>query len=193
MRGSVIKRSKTSWSLVFRDANGKQKWVKFTPPRGQSTREAQKAAEAELAKPLHQVNSGGYVDASKTTLVEYLRDWHQKSVAPHRRPETARIYPSMIDRHVAKAPIAAVPLQKLRASDLEAFYATVKLAPSSVTVLPAARAPTRSPPRDADASTAGPVWRGSHQSPAYALQTWSTRAQKTLEVAASRQETGELR
>jgi integrase len=135
MRGSIIKRSKTSWALVFRDANNKQKWVKFTPPRDLSTRDAYKVAEAELAKLLHQVNSGTYVDPSKTTLVEYLRSWHKVNVVPHRRPETARIYASMIENQVAKAPIGAMPLQKVRTSDLERLYATVTLAPRSVTVL----------------------------------------------------------
>jgi integrase len=41
----------------------------------------------------------------------------------------------MIEQHVATAPIASMPLQKVRASGLERLYSTVKLAPSSVTVL----------------------------------------------------------
>jgi integrase len=75
------------------------------------------------------------VDPTRTTLIEYLRDWHEKKVQPLRRPETARVYLSVIDTHVAKARIASVPLQKVRAADLEAFYATLKLAPSTVTVV----------------------------------------------------------
>lgn len=114
MRGSIIKRSKRSWALVVdqgRDASGKrkQKWVTFEIAPGTPAREAQKQAEAKLAELLDQANKGTFIDASKTTLVEYLRD--------------------------AKAPVATVPLQKVRASDLEAFYATVKLAPSSVNIL----------------------------------------------------------
>lgn len=139
MRGSIVKRSKTSWSLVIdqgRDASGrrKQKWVRFEVPRNVPAREAHKQAEAKLAELLHQVSIGTFVDASRTTLVEYLRDWHGKAVAPLKRPETARVYLSMIERHIATAPIGTVPLQKLRASDLEAFYATLKLSPASVTV-----------------------------------------------------------
>jgi integrase len=140
MRGSIVKRSKTSWALVVdqgRDATGKrrQKWVKFEVPRGVSQRDAQKQAESKLAELLHQIDKGTYVDASKTTLIEYLRSWHSKNVAPHRRPETTRIYLSMIDRHVATAPIATLPLQKVSTSDLERLYASVKLSPRSVTVL----------------------------------------------------------
>ena len=77
-------------------------------------------AWAKLAELLHQMDKGTYVDASKITLVEYLRSWHEKNVVPHRRPETARIYLSMIEKHIAKAFIANSPLQKVRTSDLEA-------------------------------------------------------------------------
>jgi hypothetical protein len=52
------------------------------------------------------MNKGTYIDASKTTLVEYLRTWRQKNVAPHRRPETSRVYLSIIEKDIAPAPIA---------------------------------------------------------------------------------------
>jgi integrase len=142
MRGSIIKRSKTSWSLVIdqgRDPNTKkrkQKWISWPVPRGKSQREAMKLAEAKLAELLHQVDKGTYVDASKVTLIEYLRDWHSKAVLPLKRSETARVYLSMIDKHIAKHSIATLPLQKIRPSHLEQLYAeTTKLGPSSLTVL----------------------------------------------------------
>lgn len=135
MRGSIIKRSKTSWSLVVdqeRDATGKrkQKWVTFVP-RGVSQRDAMKAAEAQLATLLHSLSAGVYVDASTTTFVDYLRNGHSKVVVPTRQPETARSYRSFIDTHIAPAAIGAVPLAKLRTSDIEALYASVTLAPAS--------------------------------------------------------------
>jgi integrase len=81
------------------------------------------------------MDKGTFVDPTKTTFVEYLRKWHEHNVVPHRRPETARVYQSMIEKHVAASPVGAMPLQKVRASDLEHLYATVTLAPRSVTVL----------------------------------------------------------
>jgi integrase len=141
MRGSIVKRSKTSWALVVdqgRDpTTGKrrQKWVTFEVPRGVGQREATKQAEAKLAELLHQIDKGSYVDATRLTLVDHLRDWHAKSVAPLKRPETTRVYLSMIEKHIAKSTIATVPIQKLRASDLEAFYATLTLSASTVTVI----------------------------------------------------------
>ena len=136
-----MKRSKTSWALVVdqgRDPTSgrrRQKWVKFTVPPNVSQREATKQAEAKLAELLHQFDKGTFVDASRLTLLEYLRSWHEKNVVPHRRPETARLYLQMINGHIAKASIATMPLQKVRTSDLEKFYATLKLSASSVTVL----------------------------------------------------------
>lgn len=141
MRGSIIKRSRWSWSLVVdhgRDATTgrrKQKWVRFEVPRDVSAREAHKQAEAKLAELLHQMDKGTYIAAKKTTLIDFLRDWHGKAVVPLKRPETARIYSTMIEGHVAKASIATTLLQKVRPLDLEAFYAAVDLAPSSVDVL----------------------------------------------------------
>lgn len=139
MRGSIVKRSRWSWSLVVdkgRDANGKrkQKWVRFEVPRNLSARDAHKQAEAKLAELLHQIDKGTYIDATKVTLIEHLRDWHTKVISSV-RPQTARIYLSMIDQHIAKAPIGTMPLQKVRASDIEAFYASRKLSPASIGVL----------------------------------------------------------
>lgn len=141
MRGHIAKRSKWSWALVVdqgRDPTTKkrkQKWVKFEVPRDKTHAEAKKLAEAALAKLLHQMGEGTYVDSSKVTLLEWLRQWHEKNVAPHRRPETVRIYKSMIDLHIAKAGIANMPLQKVKALDLEAFYADLKMSASSVNVI----------------------------------------------------------
>jgi len=139
MRGAIIKRSRKSWSLVVdqsRDERGRrrQKWVKFPVPRNVSQRDAHKQAEAKLAELLHQIDKGTFVDPSRTTLTDYMRDWHAKKVMPNRRPETCRVYRSMIEGHVAKSAVGALPLQKVRATDLEAFYAGLDLSAASAAV-----------------------------------------------------------
>jgi integrase len=149
MRGTTIKRSKTSFALVldYGRVAGKRKvkWHSFKPTEPHTSKctadacsgkcRAQQQAADKLAELKTQLAAGTFVDASKTTLVEYLRDWHKKVVVKLRRPETARVYSSMIEKHVAASPVGGVPLQKVRASDLEEFYASVKLAPASVNVL----------------------------------------------------------
>lgn len=137
MRGSIIRRGPKRFALVFDAGHAldpktgqlkrRQKWVTF--------RGTLKQAEAKLAGLVDAAGNGNFIEPSKLTLVAYLRDWHGKAVVPYRRPETARIYQSMIETHVAPSAIAHVPLQKLRTTDLEAFYAGVKLKASSCGVL----------------------------------------------------------
>jgi integrase len=140
MRGSIVERSETSWSLVIdqgRNQEGKrvQKWIRFDLAPNLSTRENRKRAHAKLAELLDSSNKGTLIDPSRLTLIDWLRSWHEKNVVPHRRPETSRVYRSMIDKHVAPYPIAAMLVQKVRTSDLEKLYASVKLKPASITVL----------------------------------------------------------
>ena len=76
-----------------------------------------------------------YFDASKMTLVASLRDWVEKAVKPPmRRPETYRVYTSIIENHIAKSPIANLLIQKVRGTDLERYYATLTASPRTVTV-----------------------------------------------------------
>jgi integrase len=136
MRGTVINRGKNSWSLVFdlgyetNPTTGvkkrKQKWVSFHGTK--------KEAEAALNERVKSVNGNTYVEPSKLTTIDYLRDWVEKIVKPTRRPETYRVYKSVIDTHVASSPIALMPLQRLRGSDLEGYYATLTLKATSVRV-----------------------------------------------------------
>ena len=137
MRGSIRKRYTGTWSLILdlgrekdpttNRSKRKQKWITF--------RGSKKQAEKKLTELLRSTDTGTFIEPSTTTLLDYVRAWHEKSVVPLRRPETVRTYKTLIDHHLAKAPIGALPLQKVRTSDLEAFYSTVKLAPSSLNVL----------------------------------------------------------
>jgi len=129
MRGSIVKRSKTSWALVVdigRDQHGRrrQRWHRFDVDPTKTAKENRQLAQQKLTELLHLRNTNRYVDASKVTLAQYLKEWHSK-ITPLRDPETARVYGSMIT-HVAAAPIGAKLLQKIASLDLENFYATVK-------------------------------------------------------------------
>ena len=174
MRGSIVKRSRTSWALVVDlgretdpttgKSKRKKKWVRFEVPRDKTAREAHKLAEAALAKLLTDMGAGVYVDAGRITLVEWLRTWHAKNVVPHRRPETARVYAQMI-KHIATAPLGNMLLQKVQTSDLEAFYGSLKLSPASINVMHAVL--TRALRKAAKekkiiANPAVPMWKTGH-------------------------------
>ncbi len=135
----IFKRHARSFSIVIdlgRDPTTnrrRQKWVAFKPEPGVSTREAMKQAKAKRAELLKQFGDGTYIEASKATLASYLRDWVEKAVKPPlRRPKTYDIYKAMIDHHIAPATIGALPLQHVKALDLERFYADLDLGPGSV-------------------------------------------------------------
>jgi integrase len=138
MRGSLVHRGKNRWAVVLDlgfvvdPVTGKkrrrQKWISVKGNRDQADK---KLTELVAAK-----DGGTFVEPSKVTLLEYLRTWLDRSVKPPmRRPETYRVYRSFIEGHIAKASIATVPLQQLRGSDVERFYADLTLAASSITVL----------------------------------------------------------
>lgn len=94
----------------------KQKWVTF--------RGTQKQAEAKLTDLVGKVNRREFVEPVKTTLVEYLRYWLERSIKPSRRPATYRLYRIIVEHHIATSTIAHIPLQQIRESDLEAYHAT---------------------------------------------------------------------
>ena len=73
MRGSIIQRSKGSWTIIInlgRDpATGKRKqqWV--------TVRGTKKAAEQKLADLLNELDTGSYVKPDKVTLGEFIDRW----------------------------------------------------------------------------------------------------------------------
>jgi integrase len=146
MRGSICQRYKKgkqgTWTLIFDlgretvtdPATGqpkhkrRQKWVTF--------RGTKKQAESRLAELLGKANGGTFVEPSKLTLLDWLRDWLDKNVKPPlRRPETYRGYTSLVETHIASSPLALLPLQRLRAVDLERLYADLDLSPGTIGVL----------------------------------------------------------
>ncbi len=72
MNGHIRRRGKTSWAIVLdlgHDASGKrrQKWHTVSGTK--------KDAERELARLLHEMNTGAYVAPSKLTVGAYLERW----------------------------------------------------------------------------------------------------------------------
>jgi integrase len=136
--GSLRQRYPGSWSLILDlgyetdPATGKrrrkQKWITHHC-------ETRKEAQTKLREILHGLDSNTFVEPSKTTLIDWMRAWVEKSVKPPmRRPATYRLYKSIIETHMAKSRIALVPLQRLSGSDLERYLADLTGAAGSVAV-----------------------------------------------------------
>lgn len=127
MRGSLKKRYKGSWSIILElgyepdpkepgKLRRKQKWVTVHGTR--------KQAETKLTELLGDVDKDRFVEPSKMTLGPWLREWVEAIVKPQARPATYTRYKGIIENHLCEASIASIPLQKLRPSHLEAYYAT---------------------------------------------------------------------
>jgi integrase len=138
MRGSLRQRYEGSWSIILElgrtvdPATGKtkrvQKWISF--------RGSRRKAEKKLTELLGAVDGGTFVEPSRVTLIDWLRKWVEASAQTSDwRPSTVRVYKSVIETHVAASDIALVPLQRLRALDLERFLASLPLAAATLAVV----------------------------------------------------------
>ncbi len=111
------------WVARWRDPGGRQRARSFRR-RGD--------AERHLTAVTADLHRGVYVDpaAGKVTVAEVARAW--AAARPHRRSTAAGVR-TTISRHIAGAPIGAVPVAKLRPSDCQAWATglTKSLAPST--------------------------------------------------------------
>ena len=92
-----------------------------------------KQAEDRLTDLLKAANDGTYVDATKITLGEWLTEWFTASQARF-RPSTRLRFEGIITKSLRPAPMARIPLQKLRPTHLEQYYATATVSQSTLTL-----------------------------------------------------------
>ncbi len=105
----------------------KQKWITF--------RGTKKQAGERLTEWVRSANRGEFVEPSKMTLGVWLTDWLDKAVKPPlRRPATYARYKGIVENHILKSALASIPLQKLRGSDIERYYADSHAAPATLAV-----------------------------------------------------------
>ena len=134
MKGSIVKRGE-SYSIVLdlyepHPETGrmvrKQKWIAAGPRR--------KAAEQKLAALVNDAHNGQLIEPSKVTFSQWLGTWIDNlATAGKVRPASIARYRGIVAR-AQQAPEAAIPLQLLRPSHLEAYYARLlkDLSPATV-------------------------------------------------------------
>ncbi|MCK4788854.1 MAG: site-specific integrase, partial [Desulfobacteraceae bacterium] len=119
MRGHIVKRGKSSYSIVIslgKDiTTGKYKY------QWETVKGTKKEAEKRLAELLHQIDTGTYMKPAKTTLAEFLQRWLKDYVWPNLAPRTAEGYDSIIRQHLIPG-IGAIPLIKLNPEQLQRYY-----------------------------------------------------------------------
>ena len=118
MKGHIRKRGKSSWAVVLylgRDATGKErhKW--------HSVRGTRRDAQRELARLLHETNTGSYVEPARMTVSEFLDRWLTDYAKPKVSPKTYERYQEMIDGHIRPA-LGSYLLPKLSPLHIQGFY-----------------------------------------------------------------------
>lgn len=118
MRGSVKKRG-NSYSVVF-DIGRDPKTGKRIQRRisGIATK---KAAEAELAKVIAEVERGTYIDPAKATVAEWLREWLKNHCSKGLSPSTVRGYRMIVETLLIPA-LGSVLLCKLLPVHIQSYY-----------------------------------------------------------------------
>jgi integrase len=123
VRGHIRRRGKNSFELKFdvaREGGGRR--IAYRSFKG-----THREAQAELTRLLGQVQGGSYVEPSKLTVLEHVRNrvalWHANGSISAR---TAQGYQEAATNRIAPFPIASRPLQKLSSSDIEAWHVTLR-------------------------------------------------------------------
>ena len=119
MRGHVRKRG-SSWSLVVDVGRDPE-----TGKRRQTWRSGfrtRREAERGLTELLGRLEGGAYVEASRETVADFLREWLAAIEVCGLRPNTLSTYRMLIEKHLIPR-LGSIPLQKLSALHLNAAYA----------------------------------------------------------------------
>ena len=121
MKGHLTRRGERSWRLKYdlpRARPGERQ------QRSVTLRGTRKEAQAEAAKILASVAGGTHVDPSGETVASFverwLRDWADANISH----KTFTRYEQLLRKHLC-AHVGSIPLQKLRAADLQAIYAAM--------------------------------------------------------------------
>jgi hypothetical protein len=121
MKGSLTRRGPRSWRLKYdlpraRPGERERRYITLHGTKAQ--------AQAEAAKVLAGLATGAHVDPSVETVAAFvarwLKDWADSNVSN----KTFTRYEQLLRKHLC-ARIGAMPIQKLRAADLQAIYAAM--------------------------------------------------------------------
>lgn len=118
MRGSIQRRGKGSWRLVFdldRDINGKRR-QKVVTYRG-----TKQDAERELSRLLGELENGGFAEPHNINLSAYLDRWLDSHAADGTAPKTMERYRDICDNHI-KPVLGSRKLAKLGPMHVQSAY-----------------------------------------------------------------------
>jgi integrase len=120
MRGHLTRRGKRSWRLKYDLSNaGGGRAIRYQTLHGTKAQ-----AQAEAAKILASVANGTHVDPSCETVAEFVERWLRGWADDNVSNKTWTRYAQLLRNYLA-ARVGRMPLQRLRAADLQAIYAAM--------------------------------------------------------------------
>jgi len=115
--GSIYRRGDGRWSgaLSYVDRSGvRKRHVEYGP--------TQKDVRDKLRAARDRLDGGAPVRDAKVTLAVYVEQWIATTLAASdRKGSTKQLYAGLARTHLCPAPLGALPLDRLRASDVEAL------------------------------------------------------------------------
>lgn len=118
MAGQLIQRGERTWLVrvyTGRDANGKRRYV------GKTIHGTKKDAQRFLRKRLTEIDVGEFVEPSRRTVAEYLREWLETSAKARVRERTLENYASHVERYFLPA-FGGKRLDQLRRGGIQRVY-----------------------------------------------------------------------
>lgn len=115
MKGTIIRRGKSSWRLKFdigHDASGNRQ-IRYLTVRGK-----RQDAERELSKQLNSFHQGTSVEPSKITVADYMRGHLDRLIVS---PKTLERYRELTEQQIIPH-LGAFVLQKLRPAHVEEWH-----------------------------------------------------------------------
>lgn len=115
--GSIYERSDGRWAgaITYTDKTGATK-------RHTAYGRTQREVRAKLKDARQRLDAGAPVRDAKTTLADYVDHWTKTTLAASDRKESTKVlYAGLAKTHLKPAPLGTTPLDRLRASDVEAF------------------------------------------------------------------------
>jgi hypothetical protein len=124
MKGHIRPRGENAWAIVLdigRDpATGRrqQKWKTIHGPK--------KDAQRELNRLLHEIDTGSYIEPSRTTLGKYLKEWLESYARTNVAPKTFERYQEIVECHLVPA-LGKHILSQLKPLHLQSYYSQALL------------------------------------------------------------------
>ena len=122
-QGHIRQQGKGSWELKFdlgRDPLTGKRITKYATFHG-----TKRKAQEELTRLLAHRNEGSYVDPTRMTVAEYLRDWLAADIDRRVAARTATRHRGIVEQNIVPR-LGHVPMRKLTAVHIEAFEAELQ-------------------------------------------------------------------